>query len=110
LWQLSAHGLYAKTFSPKTFATVEAAASIKFPYTDNFYSQGLFGYGYYQMRGLEYYVADGMGGALTRFTVGHELFKYIFIHPLLKPKHTIKFHSAFFSQPLQISATATIHT
>lgn len=64
IWQLSAHGLYAKTISPKTFATVEAAASIKFPNADNFYSQGLFGYGYYQMRGLEYYVVDGMGLSL----------------------------------------------
>ncbi len=96
IWQLSAHGLYAKTISPKTFATVEAAASIKFPNADNFYSQGLFGYGYYQMRGLEYYVVDGMGGALTRFTLGHELFKYIFHTPFIKTKTHDKIPFRFF--------------
>ncbi|MBS1640953.1 MAG: hypothetical protein JST94_00410 [Bacteroidetes bacterium] len=96
LWQLSVHGLYAKTISPKTYAIIESAASIRFGNTNNFYSQSLFGYGNYQMRGLEYYVADGTAGAITRFTIGHELFKYIFHTPIIKTKTHDKIPFRFF--------------
>lgn len=87
LWQVGVHGLYAKTIAPKTFIHIEAAASIKFPFNNYFFSQSLFGYSYYQMRGMEYYVVDGMAGLLGKFTLHREIFKYVYKNPIRTKTH-----------------------
>jgi outer membrane protein assembly factor BamA len=87
LWQLSLHGVYSTHISKRAFASIESAAAIKFPYTNSFYAQPLFGYGYFTLRGQEYYVVDGMAGALTKFTVTQEIFKYIFHNPIKSKTH-----------------------
>jgi len=87
LWQIGIHGVFAKPILPKTFILIDASATVKFPYNPYFFSQGLFGYGNYQVRGLEYYVIDGMAGALGRFSVHRELFKYIFHNPIRSKTH-----------------------
>jgi hypothetical protein len=87
LWQVGVHALYAKTVFPKTFIHIEGAASIKFPYNNYFFSQPLFGYSYYQMRGMEYYVVDGMAGLLGKFTLHRELFKYVYKNPIHSKTH-----------------------
>jgi len=87
LWQVGVHGLYAKPILPKTFFRIEGALSVKFPSTNYFINQPLFGYGYYTLRGMEYYVVDGTTGALGKFTLYRELFKYIYKTPFHTKTH-----------------------
>lgn len=87
LWQIGFHALYAKPILPKTFFRIESAASVKFPTRDYFVNQPLFGYGYYNLRGMEYYVVDGTAGALGKFTLYRELFSYIYKTPFHSKTH-----------------------
>jgi hypothetical protein len=87
LWQIGFHALYAKPILPKTFFHIEAAATIKFPSTDYFINQPLFGYGYYNLRGMEYYVVDGTAGTLGKFTLYREIFSYIYKTPFHSKTH-----------------------
>ena len=81
LWQIGGHGLFSNPIGNKMFFHIEGAASVKFPSTDYFINQPLFGYGYYLLRGMEYYVVDGQAGALGKFTLYRELFKYVYKTP-----------------------------
>lgn len=76
LWQIGVHGIYVKPLLKNTFFNTEAAATVKFPNNHYFFSQSLFGYGYYALRGMEYYVVDGSAGALAKFTLQQHLFTY----------------------------------
>lgn len=76
LWQIGVHGIYVKPLLKNTFFNTEAAATIKFPDNEYYFNQGLFGYGYYTLRGMEYYVVDGSAGALAKFTLQQHLFNY----------------------------------
>ena len=87
LWQVGVRGIYSILFSNKSFLRLEGAANIKFPYNPYFFSQALFGYGFMQMRGLEYYVIDGMAGALGKFTFAHQLFHFIAKNPVKSITH-----------------------
>jgi len=87
LWQVGFHALYAKPILPKTFFHIEGAGSIKFPANEYFINQPLFGYGYYLLRGMEYYVVDGTAGALGKFTLYHQLFKYVYKTPFHSKTH-----------------------
>lgn len=72
--QMITTGLFAKPLSKKSFVRTTFGATIKFPYTTSFINQSLFGYGDFLVRGLEYYVVDGMAGAFEKTTVATELF------------------------------------
>lgn len=89
MWQVSLHGLWAKHLGKKTFGTIEAATTIKFPFNDDFYTQPLFGYGYFQLRGQEYYVVDGMFGALSKFTLTRSIFHYVYHNPIKSKTHDV---------------------
>jgi hypothetical protein len=49
----------------------------KLPANDYFYNQRLFGYGYFQLRGLEYNVVDGLAGAALKTTLHKEVFGFV---------------------------------
>lgn len=87
LWQVGVHGLYAKPIFSKTFFRIEGAATIKFSNNNNFINQPLFGYGYYLLRGMEYYVVDGTAGALGKITLYKELFTYVYKTPFKSKTH-----------------------
>jgi outer membrane protein assembly factor BamA len=87
LWQISLRGIYSIPISSSSFIRLEGATTIKFPNNPYFFSQALFGYGYMQMRGLEYYVIDGMAGALGKFTYAHQLFHLIVKNPVKSVTH-----------------------
>lgn len=87
LWQVGVRGIYVKPLLKKTFLNIEAAGNVKFPSNNSFYSQAMFGYNYYTLRGMEYYVVDGMAGAIGKFTLEQSLFKYIFKSPLKSKTH-----------------------
>ncbi len=87
LWQIGAHSIFAQHLLPKTYYNIELAATAKFPSNNYFYNQGLFGYGYYTLRGMEYYVVDGLSGALAKFTLAHQIFNYTYKTPFHSKTH-----------------------
>jgi hypothetical protein len=48
-------------------------ANLKLPFDQPFFNQSLLGYNDSYMRGLEYYVVDGVAGAIVRNTIGREV-------------------------------------
>jgi outer membrane protein assembly factor BamA len=77
LWQASARAVYAVPIAKKTFLHFEGMAMGKLPANDYFYNQRLFGYGYFQLRGLEYNVVDGLAGAALKTTLHKEIFGFV---------------------------------
>ena len=57
----------------KTHIQFSTGAVVKVPFNQPFYNKQLFGYGNIFMQGLEYYVVDGVAGAVGRVTVAREL-------------------------------------
>ncbi|MDI9365441.1 MAG: hypothetical protein QM541_10850 [Flavobacterium sp.] len=90
LWQIGGKLLYAFPLSSTSFVHVEGSGTVKLTNNKNFYfNQRLFGYGDFQVRGLEYYVIDGTAGVLGKATVHKQLFKYIFKNPFKSKTHDL---------------------
>lgn len=87
LWQIGARAVYTTPVSKKSFLHFEALAIAKAPQRNFFVNQRLFGYGFYQMRGLEYNVVDGMAGAAVKTTLHKEIFSFIFRNPFPSKTH-----------------------
>jgi hypothetical protein len=58
------------------FSTI-ANINIKLPFNQPYFNQLLLGYNDAFLRGLEYYVVDGVAGGFVRNTVGKEIFSYV---------------------------------
>lgn len=90
LWQIGGNALYAFSLTKTTFIHLGAAATFKFTNDKNYYfNQRLFGYGDFQMQGLEYYVIDGTAGLLGKATIHQQIFKYIFKNPIKSKTHDL---------------------
>ena len=90
LWQIGGRLLYAFPLNSSSFVHLEGSATVKLTNDKNFYfNQRLFGYGDFQMRGLEYYVIDGTAGILGKASVHKQLFKYIFKNPFKSKTHDV---------------------
>lgn len=72
--QIAGSANWIKPLSKKTFFRTTLAATIKFPYSSIYVNQNLFGYGDFQVRGLENYVVDGMVGVMSKNSLGTKLF------------------------------------
>jgi outer membrane protein assembly factor BamA len=87
LWQISGRAVYATPISKKSFLHLEGLAIAKAPFRNFFVNERLFGYGFYQMRGLEYNVVDGMLGGALKTTVHKELLSFILRNPFPSKTH-----------------------
>ena len=87
LWQASARAVYVVPVSKKSFLHLEGLAMAKLPANDYFYNQRMFGYGYFQLRGLEYNVVDGLAGAALKTTFHKEIFSFILHNPFPSKTH-----------------------
>lgn len=87
LWQIGLRGIYVKPLLKNTFLNIEGSGNVKFLPNNSFYSQAMFGYGYYTLRGMEYYVVDGTAGAIGKFTLQQSLFKYVLHMPIKSKTH-----------------------
>lgn len=87
LWQASARTVYSVPVSKNSFLHFEGLAMIKLPFNDYFINQRLFGYGYFQMRGLEYNVVDGDLGASLKTTLHKKVFSFILRNPFPSKTH-----------------------
>jgi outer membrane protein assembly factor BamA len=79
--QFEFHSTYSHPFIGKTNFQVQAAGIIRLPFQQPFYNKQLFDYGGIFFRGLEYYVLDGVAGAIVRGTERKKLFAFAY-----KPK------------------------
>lgn len=76
LTQLQIVSSYTIPVLPKTQIQFKEGAIISLPFNQPFYNKKLFGYGGIFMRGLEYYVIDGVAGVIGRTTVQHQLLQF----------------------------------
>jgi len=72
--QLQYHANLTIPIATKMQVYLQSAGIIKFPFKQPFYNQQLFGYGDAYLRGLEYYVTDGVAGIMGRTTLRREIF------------------------------------
>lgn len=87
LWQTSVRAIYAHPLSKNSFLHMEGIGIIKFPYNDVFFNQRLLGYGFNQMRGLEYNVIDGVAGGIVKASLHKQLFGFILRNPFPSKTH-----------------------
>ncbi len=91
VWSFAAKANYSRKFAPKMSYTVQANASVKFPFNQPFYARRLLGFGDNYLRGLEYYVVDGVAGGLLRTTLRREMFKVTIGNPVKSNLRSIPF-------------------
>lgn len=83
--QFEFHSSYSHPFIGKSNIQLQAAGLIRVPFNQPFYNQQLFGYGDMFLRGLEYYVVDGVAGGVVRATERKQVLSVTF-KPKLKKK------------------------
>lgn len=87
LWQLSSSATYTIPVFPKSQLYLQATGAIKLPFDQPFYNKRLFGYGDLYMRGLEYYVVDGVAGFVARATARREVLSFNIKPPISVQGH-----------------------
>jgi outer membrane protein assembly factor BamA len=87
LLQANIRAVYVKPLAPKTFLHLEGFAAARTPVNDNFFDQRLFGYGYFNLRGLEYNVVDGHLGVALKTTVQQQVGSIILRNPFRSKTH-----------------------
>lgn len=95
--QLQFHSSYSHPFIFKSNIQLQAAGLIKLPFNQPFYNQQLFGYGDMFLRGLEYYVVDGVAGAVGRVTERKQFLSVTF-KPKLKKKELAPIPFKFYAK------------
>lgn len=68
---------YTQPISAKAQIQYQYGGIIRVPFNQPFYTKQLFGYGNIFMRGLEYYVIDGVAGSVGRVTGRRQLINFI---------------------------------
>lgn len=75
---LSLDGKYAFFADHKKnwYSSIETLAKIKLPFEQAYINQAAIGYGEFYLRGLEYYVVDGVAAAVTKYTLRKKLLAF----------------------------------
>lgn len=84
-WQLSGKGSYSAKIFPALFVQFQAAGALRVPFHQPYFTNGLLGSSDLYMRGLEYYVVEGVAGGVARVTVKNEILS-LNVHSPLKSK------------------------
>ncbi|MCX6207094.1 MAG: hypothetical protein NTZ19_12680 [Bacteroidetes bacterium] len=87
LWMINARAVYAVPVTKKSFLHFEAMAQFKSPPSNGYIDQRMFGYGSFQMRGLEYNVVDGMSGVMLKSTIHREVVHFEIKNPFKSKTH-----------------------
>ncbi len=85
IWQLSASASYTKMIFPSTFFQFQGSGIIKLPFDQPFINSSLLGSSNLYMRGLEYYVINGVAGGVVRSTLKNEILSFN-VRNLIKSK------------------------
>ena len=76
MWQINGNATKGWALTKKDFFSWNGIAMLRFPFSQPYINQRMFGYGNMYLRGLENYVVDGSAGILTRQSYRHQLFKF----------------------------------
>lgn len=76
MWQISGKASKSWPLTRKDFFMWQGVGTLRFPFSQPYINQRMFGYGDMYLRGLEDYVIDGSAGFLTRQSYRHQLFKF----------------------------------
>ncbi len=87
LLELTAAATYTIPVFSRSQLYLQAAGTVKLPFDQPYYNKRLFGYGHFYMRGLEYYVADGVAGFLARATARREVLNFNIKPPIKVQGH-----------------------
>jgi hypothetical protein len=68
LWQIGGKGTYTKKVLPKSYLQFQASGMVRFPFDQPYFNMRMLGTSDMYMRGMEYYVIDGVAGGLVRAT------------------------------------------
>lgn len=79
--QLQYHANLTVPVAKKMQAYLQSAGILKLPFDQPFINQQLFGYGDAYLRGLEYYVTDGVAGIMGRGTLRRQVFSTVLRTP-----------------------------
>jgi len=87
LWQLNTTATFTLPVTDKSQLYFQATGAIKLPFNQPFINKRLFGHGDLYMRGLEYYVADGVAGFVARATARREVLSFNIKPPIVIQGH-----------------------
>jgi hypothetical protein len=87
MWQLTSSASYTIPVFTKSQIYLQGTGTIKLPFNQPYYNKRLFGFGDLYMRGLEYYVADGVAGFVGRATARREVLKFNIKPPIVIQGH-----------------------
>ena len=73
LWEFSARAGKYWELAPKYYLSLQGGATVKLPFDQPYFNRQMMGYGDMFMRGLEYYVVDGVAGGLSKTTLRREI-------------------------------------
>ena len=75
---LALDGKYASFIDHKKnwYSSIETFAKLKLPFKQPYINQAAVGYGEFYLRGLEYYVVDGVAAALVKYTLRKKLVSF----------------------------------
>lgn len=76
LWQFRGRASKHVTLPKKFYLSIMGELNLKLPFDQPFYNQPMLGYGDSYLRGLEYYVIDGVAGGFIRNTVRKEVLSF----------------------------------
>ena len=76
LTQLQVISTYTVSLLKNTQVQFKEGAVLSVPFNQPFYNKKIFGYGGIFMRGLEYYVMDGVAGFVGRTTLQHKFLQF----------------------------------
>ncbi len=76
LFQIGGKGTYTKKVLSNSYLQFQAAGLLRLPFKQSFVNQRLFGSSDFYMRGLEYYVIDGVAGGVLRGTAIQQVFNF----------------------------------
>jgi outer membrane protein assembly factor BamA len=100
LSQIIATSIWIKPINKKLFFRARGGVNIKFPYNPYFINQSMFGGGDFLLRGMEYYVVDGMLGLVGKFNLGYEMFNVNLKLPIKSKTYSnipIKFYGKIYN-------------
>lgn len=87
MWQISGKGTYSKQVFSKSYVQFQASGLIRFPYKQPFYNLRLLGSSDLYMRGLEYYIIDGVAGGMARATAKQKVLDVKISSPIKSKTH-----------------------
>lgn len=87
LWQISGRTNYNFKVSASSYVQLQAVGLLRFPFNQPYISNNLMGSSDFYMRGLEYYVVEGVAGGVARATVKNEVLSFDLRSPLKSKTH-----------------------